>query len=122
MENLKKRIAETNIVWNDNVADRWEWFELFSDKGQIIVDRSTRFSVNYEDQYDGHGEREYGVRVWVLSSLLEVLKEIENKKIKIVFSYNYDYSGDETFDWKIIVDKKKLIKIIKKTLEETSSK
>ena len=122
MRNLEKEILETNIVWNDNVADRGEWFELFSNKGQIIVDHTTRFSVNYEDQYDGHRWIEYGVRVWVLSSLLETLDNIEDKKIKVVFCYNYDYSGDETFDWKYTIKKEDLIKIIKKVLEEDTSK
>jgi len=121
MRNLEKEILSSEIVWNDNVADRWEWFELFSDKGQIAADYTTRFSVNYEDQYDGHGEREYGVRYNLLYSLLEVLKEIQDEKIRIVFCYNYDYSGDETFDWKYTIERRELIRIIKKVLEEDTS-
>jgi len=31
MRNLEKEILETNIVWNDNVADRGEWFEIYTD-------------------------------------------------------------------------------------------
>jgi len=98
MKNLEKRIAESEIVWNDNVSDRGEWFELYAENGQLMVARSTRFSFRYEDQYDGHGEAEYGVRLGLLTSLLEALNDIKDKEIKVVFCYNYDYSGDETFD------------------------
>ena len=122
MRKLEEKILGTEIVWNDNVADRGEWFELFSDSWHFMVDHITRFSVNYEDQYDWHRPAEYGVRVWVLSSLLEVLRAIPDKKIRIVFCYNYDYSGDETFDWKYSIEKKELIKILKKLLEEASNK
>jgi len=97
-DNLENNILETNLIWNDNVSDRGEWFELFSNEGQIIIDRCSRFSIRYEDQYDGHGEAEYGVRLGLLTSLLEALNDIKDKEIKIVFCYNYDYSGDETFD------------------------
>jgi len=31
MRKLEEKILGTEIVWNDNVADRGEWFELFSD-------------------------------------------------------------------------------------------
>ena len=122
MENLEKKILDTEIVWNDNVSDRWEWFELFSDSWHFIIDNCTRFSIRYEDQYNGHGKAEYGVRYNLLYSLLEVLKTITDKKIRIVFSYNYDYSGDYTYDWEYTVDTKEFIKIIKKTLEETNNK
>jgi len=121
MTRLEEKILGTEIVWNDNVADRGEWFELFSDSWHFIIDNCSKLSVRYEDQYDGHRWREYGVRVWVLSSLLEVLKEIKDKKIRIVFWYNYDYEGDETFDWKYSIEKKELIRIIKKSLEEASN-
>ena len=120
MKNLEREILETEIIWNDNVPDRWEWFEIYTDGGQVIIDHTTRFSIRYEDQGNGHGEREYGVRNWIISLLLEVLNDIKDEKIKVVFCYNYDYSGDETFDWKIIVNRKKLIKIIKKSIEEAS--
>jgi len=98
MRNLKREILDTEIIWNDNVPDRGERFEIYTDGGQIAADYTTRFSIRYEDQYNGHGESEYGVRCNLLYSLLEVLKEIKDKKIRIVFSYNYDYSGDYTYD------------------------
>ena len=122
MINLKNEILDTNIVWNDNVADRGERFELFSDSWHFIIDHTTRFSVNYEDQYNGHGKAEYGVRYNLLYSLLETLKTIPDKKIRIVFYYNYNYESNETFDWKYTVNTKEFIKIIKKVLEESSSK
>ena len=121
MTRLEEKILGTEIVWNDNVADRWEWFEIYTSEGQLIIDRCSKLSVRYEDQYDGHRWREYWVRLGLLASLLDTLRAIPDKKIRIVFWYNYDYEGDETFDWKIIVNRKELIRIIKKSLEEASN-
>ena len=118
---LKNKILNTELVWNDNVSDRWEWFEVYTSDGQLIIDNCSRLSVRYEDQHNWHGEVEYWVRVWVLSSLLESLNDIKDEAVRIVFCYNYDYSGDETFDWKIIVNRKELTRIIKKILEESSN-
>jgi len=121
LDYLEEKILDTEIVWNDNVSDRWEWFEVYTSDGQLIIDNCSRLSVRYEDQHNWHGEVEYWVRVWVLSSLLESLNDIKDEAVRIVFCYNYDYSGDEVFDWKVIMDRKKFIRIIEKILEETSN-
>ena len=120
MINLKNEILETNLIWNDNVPDRGEWFEIYVNWGQLEVEHCSRFSIRYEDQNNWHNPTEYWVRSWIISSLIDALKDIPDDKVLVVFYSNYDMNDNGNRDKDITIEKKELIKILKKIQEEAS--
>jgi len=122
LDYLKDEILKSEIVWNDNTPDRWQRFEIYLKEGRLDVDYCSRFSFRYEDQNNGHNPIEYGIRYNLLYSTLKALKNIKDEKIQMAFFYNYDCNldNDPIYDWKIIVDRKELIRIIEESLRESS--